>query len=217
MSSYEYVFFDLDGTLSDSAPGIINSVIYALSKMGVEATDREALKRFVGPPLQESFPMYYGFSPERTEEAVKHFRRYFTEKGIFENTMYDGIDKLLIRLRRHGKTLAVATSKPEPFARDILARYGIDKSFAYIAGSTLEETRTKKDEVLAYALESIGVTDSSKAVMVGDRSHDVAGAAKNSMDCIGVLYGYGAREELQDAGARYLADSVQDIAKIILE
>lgn len=217
MSKYDYVFFDLDGTISDSALGIVNSVIYALDKMGIEQPNRELLKRFVGPPLQESFTMYLGLSQPDANAAIKHFRHYYSEKGILENSMYDGIENLIVELKHSGKTLVVATSKPEPFARDILRRYGIDEAFAYIAGSTLDETRTKKDEVITYALETMAISDTSRVVMVGDRFHDVVGAAKNGIDCIGVLYGYGSREELESAGAAYIASNTDEVARIVLE
>ena len=216
MKKYDYIFFDLDGTLSDSAPGIVNSVIYALNSMGIEITDKEQLKKFVGPPLSESFPMYYGLTPDQTENAIKFFRKYFEEKGILENAMYQGTDILLKKLKDAGKIPVVATSKPEPFAKIILNRYGIDHYFSYIAGSTIDETRTKKDEVIAYALEACKIDDKSKVVMVGDRSHDVIGAKKNGIDCIGVLYGYGDRKELEGAGAICIAKDLEALTEILI-
>jgi len=216
MNKYKYVFWDLDGTISDSAPGIVNSVSYALEHMGTKITDRRILKRFVGPPLAESFDEYFGYSPEQIESAVKYFREYFESKGIDENTMYEGVEELLIKLRDSGYICVVATSKPEPFARVILKRYGIDKYFHYIAGSTIDETRTKKDEVIAYALETCKITDKSQVVMIGDRSHDVVGAAKNGLDCIGVLYGYGDRPELEGAGVIAIAADLNELASILI-
>lgn len=216
MNKYKYVFFDLDGTISDSAPGIVNSVSYALEKMGTEIADRALLKKFVGPPLAESFNEYFGYSPEQIETAVKYFRDYFETKGINENTMYEGIEELLIKLHDSGYICVVATSKPEPFAKIILKRYGIDKYFLYIAGSTIDETRTKKDEVIAYALETCNITDKSQVVMVGDRKHDVIGAAKNGLDCIGVLYGYGDRQELEEAGVIAIAADLNELASILI-
>ncbi|MGI5985868.1 MAG: HAD hydrolase-like protein [Clostridiales bacterium] len=216
MKKYTYIFFDLDGTISDSAPGIVNSVTYALNHMGTEIKDREQLKKFVGPPLAESFSMYYGYSSEETEQAVKFFREYYQEKGILENSMYEGMDLLLKKLTQAGMIPVVATSKPEPFARTILQRYGIDHYFLYIAGSTIDETRTKKDEVIAYALETCAITDKSKVVMIGDRAHDVIGAKKNGLDCIGVLYGYGERKELEDAGVIRIAEDLNELADILI-
>lgn len=217
MSRYDYIFLDLDGTLSDSAPGIINSVIYALDKMGAPVNDRSQLKQFVGPPLYESFKSVFGFDQAKADEAVRLFRVYYQDKGIHENTIYPGIEELLGTLRAAGKKLVLATSKPEQFAREILADYGISELFEYIAGSTMDETRIKKAEVIAYAMETLGLTDTSRIVMVGDRRHDAEGAAAFNIDCIGVLFGYGSREELLAAGAKYLAETPADVARLILD
>ncbi|NLH01413.1 MAG: HAD hydrolase-like protein [Clostridiales bacterium] len=216
MKKYDYIFFDLDGTISDSAPGIVNSVIYSLNRMGTEIKDREQLKKFVGPPLAESFSKYYGYTPEEAGQAAKFFREYYQEKGIFENSMYKGVDLLLDKLLCAGRVPVLATSKPESFAKKILLRYGIDRYFHFIAGSTLDETRTKKEEVIAYALESCEIKDKSKVVMIGDRSHDVVGAKKNGLDCIGVLYGYGSREELEGEGALCIAETINDLERILI-
>ncbi|NLV86736.1 MAG: HAD hydrolase-like protein [Clostridiales bacterium] len=216
MSKYDYVFFDLDGTISNSAEGIVNAAVYALKKLGIDETDRNRLERLIGPPLSESFPMYYGLSPEETTKAIKDFRHYYAEKGVLENEMYPDVEKLLIRLSEGGKTLAVATSKPEKPAREIIERYGIDKHFAYIAGASFDDSRAKKDQVIKYALETLNITEPSKVLMVGDRSHDVLGAAKHGIDCIGVLYGYGSRQELSEAGSLALAETVSQLGDIIL-
>lgn len=216
MKKYQYLFFDLDGTISDSAPGIVGSVLYAAEQMGTAPGDPKALLKFVGPPLPESFREHFGYSPAEIEQAVPHFRRYYQEKGIFENTMYEGMDSLLEAVTKAGFTCVIATSKPEPFARVIIERYGLHEHFRYIAGSTIEETRTKKDEVIAYALESCGITDPSTVLMIGDRRHDVLGARKNGIDCVGVLYGYGSREELEEAGAIAIAETVPTLMDYLL-
>lgn len=216
MKKYDYIFFDLDGTLSDSAPGIVNSVVYALERMGTPVRDREQLKKFVGPPLYDSFRDYIGYSQAETERAVGFFREYYQEHGIFENAMYPGIDTLLEKLHAAGRICVVATSKPEPFARRICERYDIADFFASICGSTMDETRTKKAEVVAYALSSCGVSDTSRVVMVGDRMHDVAGAKENHIDCIGVLYGYGSRDELVSAGAAAIAADISELSALLL-
>ncbi len=217
MKKYKYVFWDLDGTLSDSAPGIVNSIVYALEHMGTDIGDREKLKKFVGPPLAESFENYYGYTPEQIDTAVKFFREYYQANGINENKMFEGTEELLIKLVGAGYINVVATSKPEPFARTILHRYGIDKYFLYIAGSTIDEARTKKAEVIAYALETCGITDKSQVVMVGDRAHDCIGAKLNGLDCIGVLYGYGERQELEDAGVVAIAKDIDELGKLFLD
>jgi phosphoglycolate phosphatase len=216
MNKYDYILFDLDGTLSDSAPGIINSVIYSLNHMRIDESDKKKLTKFVGPPLDESFSMYYGLSPDQTKTAVGFFREYYQDSGILENSMYTGVDNLLKRLRGSGKILIVATSKPEPFAKIILQRYGINSYFSFIAGSTIDEKRTRKAEVISYALESCKIYDRSKAIMVGDRAHDMIGAKENGIDCVGVLYGYGEREELEEAGAAFIAEDIDELARILL-
>lgn len=144
---YEYILFDLDGTLTDSAIGITNSAIYALEKFGIEVNDRSELYRFIGPPLLETFE-YYGFSKEEAKMAVKYYREYYRDKGIFENLVYDGIEDLLKALKDNSKVLIVATSKAEVFAKQILEHFDIAKYFTYIAGGNLDGTRVKKDEVI---------------------------------------------------------------------
>ena len=210
---YGTVLFDLDGTLTDPGIGITNSVRYALERYGIAVADRRELYCFIGPPLRESFEKYYGFSEKQAREAVACYREYFAQTGLLENKVYDGIESLLQQLRAAGKTLLVATSKPEVFARRILEHFGLDGYFDFIAGATLDETRVRKADVIAYALDSCGVTDLAQAVMVGDREQDVLGARAMGIDCIGVLFGYGSREELEQAGARYLAETVEDIAR----
>ncbi|MBR3437076.1 MAG: HAD family hydrolase [Lachnospiraceae bacterium] len=212
---YKYVLFDLDGTLTDPGEGITNSVMYALRHFGIEETDREKLFSFIGPPLVDSFMEKYGFSEEDAREATSEFRVYFRERGIFENVPYEGMKECLDELKERGHILAVATSKPEVFARRILERFGFLPCFDYVFGASMDETRTRKDEVIAYALEEMGVTDRPACVMVGDRSHDILGAKKNGLDAIGVLFGYGSREELEEAGARYIAETVEDIPRIL--
>ena len=212
---YRYVLFDLDGTLTDPAEGITNSVMYALRHYGIEETDRTKLFGFIGPPLVDSFTEKYGFSEEKAREATGYFREYFREKGIFENVPYEGMTELLGALKAEGHVLILATSKPDIFAKMILERFGFAPYFDFVAGASIDETRTRKDEVIAYALELAGSPDPGDCVMVGDRSHDVLGAAAFGIDTIGVLFGYGSREELLSAGAKYIAESVPDILNFV--
>ena len=212
---YQTVLFDLDGTLTDPGIGITNSVAYALEKSGADVPERTSLYRFIGPPLLESFQRFCGFSEEEARQAIRYYREYFQEKGIWENRVYDGMEEFLEGLRDSGRMLLVATSKPEPFARQIMEHYHLAEYFAYVGGSGLDETRTDKAEVIAYVLEVAGVTDKSHALMVGDREHDIIGAKKNGLDSAGVLYGYGSREELEAAGADYIADSLESLKEII--
>lgn len=216
MKQYHTILFDLDGTLTDPGIGITNSVWHALKKYNISVEERKELYCFIGPPLIDSFVKYYGFSEDQAREAVAYYREYFADKGKFENEVYDGVETMLKQLKEAGKKLIVATSKPEVFAKQILDYFGLTQYFDFVAGATLDETRVKKAEVIAYALESCGITELSDAVMVGDREHDVIGAKTVGLDCIGVLFGYGSREELEQAGADYIAETVEDIVLRIL-
>jgi len=217
MSNFQNILFDLDGTLTDPGIGITNSVIYALKKYNIEVSDRSELYKFIGPPLLDSFMRFYGFTEEEARRAIDYYREYFSVKGLFENAVYEDIPALLKDLKDKGKTLIVATSKPQVFAEQILEHFKIDKYFSFIGGSTLEETRTQKAEVIEYVLETMNISDFSKTVMIGDREHDVIGAKKVGIKSIGVLYGYGSRDELEKAGADYIVRSVREIKDIVLK
>lgn len=212
---YTTVLFDLDGTLTDSGAGILNSVIYALKKYNIIIEDKAALNKFVGPPLHDSFINFCGFSPEESVKAVEYYREYYREKGIYENELYDGVAAMLQELSDAGKKIILATSKPEVFAAEILRYFQIDKYFDFIGGATMDGIRSKKADVIAYALEKCNVTDLSSAVMVGDREQDIFGAKEIGIDSIGILYGYGDRVELQNAGATYIAETVKDIIGLV--
>lgn len=214
---YNTIFFDLDGTLTDPGMGITNSVAYALKKWNIEVSERAELYKFIGPPLIDSFMNYYGFSKEEARQGVKYYREYFSTKGLFENEVYEGVIELLNRLKAGGKRLVIATSKPEKFTLEILKHFDLYKYFDFVAAASMDETRTKKDEVIAYALENLGIKDVSDVLMVGDREHDIFGAKAHGLDSIGVLYGYGNREELEKAGATYIVEKVQDIGALINE
>lgn len=212
---YNTILFDLDGTLTDSEPGIINSIEYALKKYGIEMENKADLRKFLGPPLKESFKQFCGFSEEKAEQAVEFYREYFREKGIFENNVYQGVVELLEALKAQNKRLIVATSKPEPFTYRILEHFDLLKYFDFVAGSNMDNTRCKKDEVIAYALNSCGITDLQSVIMIGDREHDIIGANKVGIASIGVLYGYGDLQELETAGATYIAKNTREIYEIV--
>ena len=212
---YETILFDLDGTLTDPALGITNSVMYALAKWGIEVSDRSTLYKFIGPPLLDAFSEHYGFSSEDSKKTLGYYREYFSTKGIYENSIYEGIPCLLEELKKRGKRIVLATSKPEQFAKLILSHFGIDKYFDFVAGASMDESISKKADVIAHALKNIGAPDTSTLLMVGDREHDVIGASKFGIKTIGVLYGYGSRDELTSAGAAYIAESVEDILKYV--
>lgn len=212
MKQYQYIFFDLDGTLTEPKVGITKSVAYALEYYGIHVEDLDTLCPFIGPPLKDSFMKYYGFDDAKAEEAVEKYREYFRPYGIYENEMYEGVDNLLKQLKECGKTIVLATSKPTVFAEIILKHFGLRSYFDCVVGSELDGTRVKKGDVIAYALEEIGVTDKSKVVMIGDRDNDILGAKGNGLDCIGVLYGHGSREELQTAGADAIVETVEELS-----
>ena len=212
---YKTVLFDLDGTLTDPGIGITNSVMFALDKFGIKVEDRTSLYKFIGPPLKESYAKYFHFAGEDIDRAVKYYREYYSEKGIFENVLYDGMAEVLDRIKSSGRQIILATSKPDEFAIKILKHFRIDQYFDFVAAATMDETRTGKAEVIAYALESCNITDLQSTVMVGDRENDILGAKAFGIDSIGVLYGYGGIEELQSAGATYLAESVEDITNYL--
>lgn len=217
------LLFDLDGTLTDPKEGITKSVQYALRAYGVEAEDLDALCPFIGPPLTDSFQEFYGFTERDARAAIPVFHEYFTERGMFENKVYAGIPEMLGLLKQAGCILAVATSKPEIFAEQILEHFGLLQYFDLVGGADMNETRVRKGEIIQYTLERLEseVTGAplsrSEVLMVGDRRHDVLGAAEAKIPCVGVLYGYGGREELEQAGADYLAESVKALELLLLE
>ncbi|MFM1586528.1 HAD family hydrolase [Streptococcus mutans] len=208
---YQTILFDLDGTLTNPALGITNSLAYALEKFNIEVTDKKELYRFIGPPLQVSFENFYHFSKEDSLKAVDFYRDYFRHKGLYENEVYQGIPDLLERLKAQGKKLLVATSKPEEFARQILKHFELFDYFDLVAGASMDGSRRLKGDVIAHALTSAQIADPSSAIMIGDRKHDIIGAKKNGLDAIGVLYGFGNREELKKAGATYIATNVEEL------
>ena len=214
---YQTILFDLDGTLTNSELGITNSVAYALGKFEIEVPDKKALRVFIGPPLQDSFERFYGFSKEECLKAIDHYHEYFSEKGLYENEVYPGVSDLLTSLKQAGKQLIVATSKPEAFSIQILKHFGLYDYFDFVAGATMDRKRSKKSDVIQYALEQNQITDLAHTIMIGDREHDVLGARAQKLDSIGVLYGFGSREELETAGASYIVDDVKKMHEILIK
>lgn len=212
---YQYILFDLDGTLTNSELGITKSVQHALKKFGIEVEDRTVLRPFIGPPLLESFQVYYGLSKEESEQAIVYYRERFSVKGLYENEVYPGVEKMLQTLKESGKKLIIATSKPEKFTMLILEHFDLLKYFDFVAGATLDGSRGEKADVIRYALENYKIEDKSKVLMVGDRKYDILGAKENGLESMGVLYGFGDREELTIAGADYIVEKADDIVKVI--
>lgn len=215
MPNFKYILFDLDGTLTNPAEGITNSVAHALKYYGISVSDKTQLYKFIGPPLAQSFSEFYGFSPDKAKEAVDKYREYFADTGIFENKVYDYIPEVLSKLKKAGFSLAMATSKPEVFAKRIADKFELTQYFDFIGGSLLDNSRTDKGEVIEYVLSSLKA-DREKTIMVGDRSHDIIGAKKCSVKSVGVLYGFGNREELEKAGADYIAETPAQLGNLLL-
>ncbi len=207
------IFFDLDGTLTDPQTGIVGSIRYALDKLGLNAPQDDDLTWCIGPPLLESLSQIVG--KELAPLALKHYRDRFSDIGWQENHVYPGIPEVLRQLTDADAQLYVATSKPLVFAERIVKHFDLDRYFLRIFGSQLDGTLSHKAELLRFALDEIMPKET--AVMIGDRMHDVVGAKSNQMRSIGVTYGYGSREELENAGADRLIDAPEELLSALCE
>lgn len=215
---YRTLLFDLDGTLTNPKEGITKCIQYALSYFGVEESDRDKLTRFIGPPLLESFQDYYGFDEEKAQMAVAKYRERFAPTGIFENELYDGIVDLMAELKKNGYITALATSKPEGFARTILEHFGLAQYFDVIVGSSMDHTRNTKTAVIKEVLRILNYEedDLKTTVMIGDRKHDIIGAKNCGLDSIGVYYGFASPGELEAAGASLTVETVEELRRTLL-
>lgn len=215
----DVVLFDLDGTLTDSAPGIINCIRYALDDFDIPYPDDATMRSHLGPPLSVTFEQHFDMRPAEVDRAIAKYRERFHEVGMFENSVYDGVSELLERLTLTGRTLAVATSKPTPSATAILEHFGLARHFAFIGGAELDGPRQHKADVIAHTLEELAAlsryTPGETVVMVGDREHDIRGAAAHGIPGIGVLWGYGDEPELVSAGAIAVARSPVEVLEIL--
>ena len=214
LSSYKYLFFDLDGTLTESAPGIMNSARYALAQYGITDVPDSTLRKFIGPPLMDSFQELFGFSSEKAREAMKKYREYFAEKGLFENSVYEGIRETLTLLKSQGKHLFVATSKPEIYTNRILEKFDLTHFFEFVGGADIEETRSEKAKVIRYVVDEACLEEERQnglILMIGDRKHDIIGAHKNEIPCCACLWGYGSREEFNENGADFVISAPQEL------
>lgn len=215
MKKYDYIAFDLDGTLTDPEVGLVKGFMYAFDRVGIKYDDPKALRRYIGPPLHEEWKREYGFTEEETARAIAIFREYYDEFGWAENRVYEGIVELLGALKAMGKTIVLATSKPENTARRIMALFGLDKYFDFCGGASTSSTRDKKWEVLEYSLLSVGATDRSRCILIGDRKYDAEGASIYGIDSIGVLWGHGSEEEIVSSGFTYVAKTPDDVLNIL--
>ena len=211
----KYIFFDLDGTIVNSSEGIINAYKTALKHFNIEIDDKFVSDFLIGPPLKPAFMKYFNLNEEETKSAIKIFRKYYSEKGVNQNCLYEGIKELFESLKRKGKTLIISTSKPTIFTEKILERHKVKQYFDFISGATLDDTRIKKGDIIRYAIQNMNISNLEECIMVGDKSQDVEGAKQNNMKAIGVTYGFGTKEELETSGATYIVDNVKDINDIL--
>jgi len=216
MKRYEVIAFDLDGTLTNPERGLIEAFVYCFSKLGINYGERSSLRRFIGPPLHEEWQKVFGFTPEESSHAIEIMREYYDVYGWWDNEVYPGIHEMLSALLSSGKTLAVATSKPERTAKRVLSLFGLDKYFAFVGGASGSKTRDKKSEVLEYVLDNLGVTDKSRCVLVGDRKYDAIGAREVGIDSVGILWGHGSREELEREKFSRLIETPEELVELLI-
>lgn len=211
--AYTAVIFDLDGTLMESAEGIINSAIPPFHRFGLPVPSYEEMLTFVGPPLWDSF-IKYGIPEKDADEAIAIYRARYTTVGKFEGHPFDGAFTMLQRLREAGLRLFIATSKPENMALEITDKFGLAPYFECIAGASLDASRRTKEDVIAYLLGQVGSVE--QAVMVGDTEFDVMGAAHHGIPTIGVSWGYGKVEDMEKAGAAAIAHSMDELCDLVI-
>ena len=212
---YKNIIFDLDGTVTDSKPGIVKGVQYALHCYGIDEPDLDKLTSFVGPPLYKSFMNYLGCPEDEAKEVVECYREYYAETGLYENALYEGIEALLYALKEKGYRLLIASSKPRLYVKRILSYFRVMRYFDIVEGSELDSKRTDKAELLSYVLDKWSLK-AEECVMVGDREHDVLGAKANGMDSIAVGYGYGSEDELTKAGPTYFFPTIEELKNFFL-
>lgn len=219
MKKYDYIFFDLDGTITQSEFGIIRSARYALSKMDIDTSNESdsQLQKFIGPPLHNSFTDYYGMSDEEADEAVRLYREFYEREGIFDAPLFEGIKEVAQSLSSQGKKLFVVTSKPQVSAQRIIEYFELNQYYTDIIGPDKSEKSPKKKQLIERAISENGINDKALVIMIGDRKYDIEGADEAGVDSIGVLYGYGSLDELKEAGATYIAEHPLDILSIIKE
>lgn len=213
--NYKYIFFDLDGTLVDPKLGITKSVQFALDKFGI-TEDVNSLKHFIGPPLNKAFHKYYGFTEEQAMEAVGYYREYYAPIGLYESTRYRGITELLTKLKHADKKLYVVTSKPTFLAVEVVRFHKMAEFFEDVHGCLPDLSNADKTTLIKETLEMIDEQNKNSVVMIGDREHDIIGAKNNGVDSIGILYGYGSREEMTNIAPTRMVQSIEELEKYLL-
>lgn len=220
MKKYDVIAFDLDGTLSDPARGLILGFVYCFKKLGMPYESQESLRKYIGPSLYEEWQEDFGFTPDEANNAIEVFREYYNIYGWWDNDLYEGIPEMLAKLKAAGKKLVLATSKPLDTAKSILKLFDLTKYFDFVGGATSHQN-DQKWQVLNWSLSSVGVDlddreQLAKCVLVGDRKYDAEGAKICGIDSLGVLYGHGTREELEASGFTALAETVSDVVEMLI-
>lgn len=213
---YTHLFFDLDGTIIDSSPGITNSVMYALQKLGLTPPPKKELLCFIGPSLEYGFMTFCGLDKETAKKAVSLYRENYRAGAMLDCRVYDGIEQLLKKATEAGLCCVLATCKPHIYANAILEHHGLAPYFSLVSGPELDGTRSEKHEVIEHAIEQLGIADRKTVLMIGDRKNDADGAKKCEMDCAGVLWGFGTSQELAEGEATYLFETPSDLEAFIL-
>jgi phosphoglycolate phosphatase len=216
---FDYILLDLDGTLTNPFEGISKSINYAMQKMGKPLVPEELISRHIGPPLRDGFIDNLGFTAEEAETAVEFYREYYTPTGLYENELIDGAQELLEQLSAAGKTIALATSKPEEMAVTLMKHFGLAKYFNFISGASMSaDGRHSKTEIIEHAIKTLGIGGEklARTVMVGDRYHDIEGAKNTGVQSLAVLSGFGSREEFEKHGADCIAENLLEACEIIL-
>jgi len=215
-NQYEFILFDLDGTLTDAGPGILNCIEHALSDQGIEYPERAAMRSFLGPPLAVTFREHFNMSDSQIAQAIDKYRERYHDVGMFENSVYDGVPELLQSLQASGIRMVTATSKPEYSATRILQHFELDQYFEFIGASSLDGSRDSKASVIKHTLATTGAHPTKDSmIMVGDRHHDVDGAREHGINTIGVLWGYGDHDELTGAGATEIVRTPQELLAVL--
>ncbi len=211
MKNYDYYLFDFDGTLCDTTEGIFNSILYSLEWYGIKETDLKKLEFFVGPPLFESYKTVYGVSDDDANALIEKYRERYKVKAAEESRLYNGIKNMLKELKRQGKKIAIASSKPQKFVDEISQYHDIYKYYDFVSAESFKNNHSSKKDLINACLDYFGNPDKDKVIMIGDRFYDIDGANAVGIDSAGAVYGFGTEEELKNAGATYILNAPEDL------
>jgi len=216
MPDFKYILFDLDGTLINSEAGVLRCIKLALKEINQEDAPYSTLRKMIGPPFRQSMKEFFGVEGQEIENLIKKYRTQYDIDGWCDCKVYDGVMDMLKKLKESGKTIALATSKPERFTQKIMDHFGFLPYFDFIGASLGDGTRDRKSKVISHVFLSLGIKDIDKAVMVGDTKYDIYGAKEAGIKSVGILWGFGDRAELEEAGADYIANNPLDVLKLLV-